>query len=167
MSARNATLVVAALAAIGAIGFGGYWIGMDRGMKMAAPATAAAPGDGSRKAGDVDPASGRRILYWHDPMYPNQRFDKPGKSPYMDMPLVPVYADAGGDDSGVRISPSMQQNLGVRVGEATRGSLAPSVEAVGSVAYNERDLAMVQARANGFLEKLYVRAPLDPVRKGQ
>ncbi|MGE5097182.1 MAG: efflux RND transporter periplasmic adaptor subunit [Betaproteobacteria bacterium] len=167
MSARNATLVVAALAAIGAIGFGGYWIGMDRGMKMAAPATAAAPGDGSRKAGDVDPASGRRILYWHDPMYPNQRFDKPGKSPYMDMPLVPVYAGAGGDDSGVRISPSMQQNLGVRVGEATRGSLAPTVEAVGSVAYNERDLAVVQARSNGFLERLYVRAPLDPVRKGQ
>lgn len=39
--------------------------------------------------------------------------------------------------------------------------------AVGSVAYNERDVALVQARSNGYVEKLYVRAPLDPVRKGQ
>jgi Cu(I)/Ag(I) efflux system membrane fusion protein len=41
------------------------------------------------------------------------------------------------------------------------------LEAVGSVAYNERDVAVVQARSNGFLERLYVRAPLDPVRQGQ
>jgi membrane fusion protein, copper/silver efflux system len=49
----------------------------------------------------------------------------------------------------------------------TKGILTPTVEAVGSVAYNERDLAVVQARTNGYVEKLYVRAPLDPVRKGQ
>jgi Cu(I)/Ag(I) efflux system membrane fusion protein len=35
------------------------------------------------------------------------------------------------------------------------------------VAYNERDVAVVQARANGYLERLYVRVPLEPVRKGQ
>jgi Cu(I)/Ag(I) efflux system membrane fusion protein len=99
-------------------------------------------------------------------MYPGQRFDKPGKSPYMDMELVPVYADEGGA-AAVRIDPGLQQNLGVRTAEVIRGTLMPSVEAVGSVAYNERDLAMVQARSNGFLEKLYVRAPLDPVHKGQ
>jgi Cu(I)/Ag(I) efflux system membrane fusion protein len=38
---------------------------------------------------------------------------------------------------------------------------------VGSVAYNDRDVVVVQARSNGFLERLHVRAPLDPVRKGQ
>jgi Cu(I)/Ag(I) efflux system membrane fusion protein len=38
---------------------------------------------------------------------------------------------------------------------------------VGSVAYNERDVAVVQARVNGYVERLLVRAPLDPVRKGQ
>jgi membrane fusion protein, copper/silver efflux system len=48
-----------------------------------------------------------------------------------------------------------------------RGALAPTVEAVGTVAYNERDVAVVQARANGFVERLHVRATLDPVRKGQ
>ena len=85
----------------------------------------------------------------------------------MDMQLVPVYADGEGDDSKISISPRVQQNLGVRTAEVTKGTLAPVVEAVGSVAYNERDVAVVQARGNGFVEKLYVRAPLDPVRKGQ
>ena len=33
--------------------------------------------------------SGRKILYWYDPMVPSQHFDKPGKSPFMDMELVP------------------------------------------------------------------------------
>ncbi len=33
------------------------------------------------------------MLFWYDPMYPNTRFDKPGKSPFMDMDLVPKYAD--------------------------------------------------------------------------
>ena len=37
------------------------------------------------KAGDVDPRTGRKILYYHDPMVPGNKFDKPGKSPFMDM----------------------------------------------------------------------------------
>src|SRR5260221_5693176 len=61
----------------------------------------------------------------------------------------------------------MQQSLGMRTAEVTKGTIAPVVEAVGTVAYNERDVAVVQARSNGFVEKLFVRAPLDPVRKGQ
>jgi len=36
----------------------------------------------------------RKILYWTDPMVPGYKSDKPGKSPFMDMELVPVYADA-------------------------------------------------------------------------
>src|SRR5207237_5928645 len=73
----------------------------------------------------------------------------------------------GGDETAVAISPRMQQNLGVRVAEVKSGSQTSTMEAVGSVAYNERDVAVVQARSNGFLERLYVRAPLDAVRKGQ
>lgn len=109
----------------------------------------------------------RTPLYWHDPMVPGQRFDRPGKSPFMDMQLVPVYAGEGGDEGKVAISPRMQQNLGVRTALVARGQLAAGLTAVGSVAYNERDQVLVQARANGFVEKLYVRATLDHVRKGQ
>ena len=85
----------------------------------------------------------------------------------MDMPLVPVYADDGRDDGSVSISGSVQQSLGLRTAPVTRAVLGSSFEAAGSVAYNERDVAVVQARSNGYLEKLLVRTPLEPVRKGQ
>jgi len=45
----------------------------------------------------------RKALYWYDPMMPSQRFDKPGKSPFMDMQLVPKYADDQVDGAGVKI----------------------------------------------------------------
>jgi Cu(I)/Ag(I) efflux system membrane fusion protein len=61
----------------------------------------------------------------------------------------------------------MQQNLGVRTAQVIQGEVAPAVEALGTVAFNERELVLVQARNNSFVEKLYARAPLDPVRKGQ
>ncbi|HEY3077749.1 MAG TPA: efflux RND transporter periplasmic adaptor subunit, partial [Burkholderiales bacterium] len=160
-------LGIAALAS--AAGYGLYSLGMNRGMQMTGAPSSAAAGStgGPQKPGDVDPGSGKKVLYWHDPMVPGQKFDKPGKSPFMDMQLVPVYEDAGGGAGSVSIDPRMQQNLGVRTAEVSKGVLAPVVEAVGSVGYNERDVALVQARANGFVERLYVRAPLDPVRKGQ
>ena len=138
-------------------------------MSNGANVTATQSTSAAQKPGDIDPATGRKVLYWHDPMVPGQKFDKPGKSPFMDMQLVPMYADGGSatDEGTVAISSRVQQNLGVRVAEVKLGTLTSTVEVVGSVAYNDRDVAVVQARSNGFLERLYVRAPLDPVRKGQ
>lgn len=120
------------------------------------------------QAGDVDPANGRKILYYHDPMVPGNKFDKPAKSPFMDMMLVPVYAGGGAADaSTITVSPRIQQNLGVRTAEVVAATLAPQVVAAGSIAWNERDQALVQARAGGFVEKLQVRATLDRVQTGQ
>lgn len=119
------------------------------------------------KAGDVDLSTGKKILYYHDPMVPGNKFDKPAKSPFMDMMLVPVYADSDGDGSKVTVSPRIQQNLGVRTAEVVEGTLSPQVAAVGSIAWNERDQVVVQARATGFVERLFVRATLDRVAKGQ
>ena len=65
------------------------------------------------------PTAERKILFWYDPMYPNTRFDKPGKSPFMDMDLVPKYADEESSASGVRIDPTQTQNLGVKTATVT------------------------------------------------
>ena len=119
------------------------------------------------KAGDLDPSTGAKVLYYHDPMVPGNKFDKPAKSPFMDMMLVPVYAGGGADQGKVVVSSRIQQNLGVRTALVTEGLLAPEVSAVGSIAYNERDQATVQARATGYVERLHVRATLDRVAKGQ
>lgn len=157
MNSKRIILALIAAGIMGAGGYGLYWAGMNQGVKTAASV------DGARKAD----ASDRKVLYWHDPMVPGPKFDKPGKSPFMDMQLVPVYADDAGDEGKVSISPRVQQNLGIRTAEVVKSDLTPTLDAVGSVAYNERDVALVQARGNGFVERLYVRAPLDPVRKGQ
>jgi Cu(I)/Ag(I) efflux system membrane fusion protein len=164
MTSRSLIIGAAAAAALVAATYIAYQSGLARGIQNAAKSQSIAQTDAP-----IDPASGKRILYWHDPMVPGQKFDKPGKSPFMDMQLVPVYADAdGGNDQGqVTVSPRMQQNLGMRTAEVTRGTLAQGLEASGAVAWNERDTAVVTARVNGFIEKLYVRATLDPVRKGQ
>ena len=81
--------------------------------------------------------------------------------------LVPVYAGGDTDQGKVTVSPRIQQNLGVRTAVVTEGKLTPQVTAVGSIAFNERDQAIVQARATGYVERLHVRATLDRVAKGQ
>lgn len=111
-------------------------------------------------------AAERKVLYWHDPMVPGQRFDKPGKSPFMDMQLVPVYADEAGD-SGVKISPTVQQNLGIRTTLVRRADVSSSFDAVGAVQFDERLSVAVQTRVAGYVERLAVRAPMERVRKGQ
>ena len=195
MKLKPLVISLVVVGALSAGSYGMYMFGMQRGMGMNAPAAAAASTDGAAgrpaaagklpqsiaegeeatrrhiqsgiKAGDMDPSTGSKVLYYHDPMVPGNKFDKPAKSPFMDMMLVPVYADGDSDGSKVTVSPRIQQNLGVRTAEVTEGTLSPQVSTVGSIAFNERDQAVVQARATGYVEKLYVRATLDPVRQGQ
>lgn len=193
MNKKTTVIALLATGVLGASGFGLYQLGAKNGtsapMAVSTKATdspMAAPIDPSTwgipegeaatrrhietgiKGGDVDPVTGRSVLHYHDPMVPGKKFEAPGKSPFMDMMLVPAYAGAQGADSGtVSVSSRIQQNLGVRTGEVVSGQLAPEVSAVGTVAWNERGQYVVQARATGFIEKLHVRAALDQVGKGQ
>ncbi len=120
--------------------------------------------DGS-SAQMADP--GRPPLYWYDPMVPTQHFDKPGKSPFMDMPLVPKYADGASSGApGVSIDPSTSQTLGLRTAVVRRGEMASSLTAAGTIDFNQRDVAVVQARAGGFVQHVYARAPGDVIGAG-
>src|SRR5256885_5822949 len=132
MKTRYFVFALVAAAVIGAVGYGAYRAGMNHGTQTSDGATVAATQSttGAQKPGDVDPATGRKVLYWHDPMVPGQKFDKPGKSPFMDMQLVPVYADSDADAGTVAISPRVQQNLGVRTAEVKQGNISMTVEAV-------------------------------------
>ena len=149
-------------------GYGLYRAGVNAGRNQLSP-EAGPPTNAARtpqKPGDIDPQTGKKILYWHDPMVPEQRFDHPGKSPFMDMPLVPVV-EGSADSGAVVVSSRVQQDLGVRTALVTRGQLRSELTASASVGYDERDVALVQARANGFIENLRVRATLDAVRQGE
>ena len=121
------------------------------------------------KKTEAAPNGERQVLYWYDPMRPDQHFDQPGKSPFMDMQLVPKYADeAGSSDSGiVSIDPRVVQNLGIRTAAVERGTITQELRSAGSVMANENRIEVVQTRSAGWIERLYVRAVNDPVRRGQ
>jgi len=162
---RGANLVPAvAIVAVAAIAAGaGYWLGT----RHAPTATGAPSGPiAATPALAATEAAQRKILYWHDPMVPGQKFDKPGKSPFMDMDLVPVYADAGADEGQVSISPRLVQNFGIRTAEVHEGTLDTGFSAVGAVGIDERAIVAVQARSPGYVEKLHVRAQYDVVAAG-
>lgn len=110
--------------------------------------------------------SDAQVLYWYDPMVPQHRFEKPGKSPFMDMDLVPRYANEDGDVATISIDAGITQNFGIRLATVSRGQLVNVIEAVGVLEYNARDVALVQARAGGFVERVYRHAPGDVLDKG-
>jgi len=105
------------------------------------------------------------ILYWVAPMDANYRRDKPGKSP-MGMDLVPVYADAAGNNSSVTIAPEVIQNLGIRTATAERSRLWRGIDTVGYVDYDESKVSHIHLRTEGWIENLVVRSEGERVSKG-
>lgn len=148
-ASRLALIVSAAAVTALVIGAGGYWLGASR---TPQPATQS--------------SAGRTVLYWYDPMVPDQHFDAPGKSPFMDMQLVPRYSNEAPDTAGVRVDPGVAQNLGVRLATVERAQVAHAVTAAGVIAFNGRNIANVQARAGGFVERTHGRAIGDVVQAG-
>ncbi|MHB1099520.1 MAG: efflux RND transporter periplasmic adaptor subunit [Burkholderiales bacterium] len=133
---------------------GGYWYALQSSR-------------GHTSATAMNMNNGRKVLYWYDPMKPDQHFDKPGKSPFMSMPLVPKYeGESGNGESGVRINPNMKQNLGIRLATVERARLPQQIEALANVVFDDRMVAILQARSAGFVEKVYARAPGDLIAKG-
>ncbi len=135
----------------------GYWLASQV-RKSSSPATTAVAGTAQ--------GTGRKILYWYDPMQPERHFDRPGKSPFMDMALTPRYADESAAIEGVRISSAVTQNLGLRLATVERGVVPQSIDAVGTVGFNQRNVAIVQTRTGGFVSRVYDRAPGDVVSRG-
>ncbi|HMC43848.1 MAG TPA: efflux RND transporter periplasmic adaptor subunit [Caballeronia sp.] len=153
MNKKLMTLAVIAAVALLALGYvAGTWHANTNGA-----ATTASMGS--------EKEAGRKVLYWHDPMMPNQHFDKPGKSPFMNMQLEPVFADEGAS-SGVKIDPGLQQNLGIRYATARRVDVVTSFEAVGTTQFDESLADVVQSRVTGYIDRLYANAPMQRVVKG-
>ncbi|WP_186023734.1 efflux RND transporter periplasmic adaptor subunit [Burkholderia gladioli] len=156
LSLRAALALIAGAALLGA----GYLAGSrhrDGGDSMAAAATPSAGGA---------PAP-RKVLYWHDPMVPNQHFDKPGKSPFMDMQLQPVYADGdGGAQPGIRIDAGLQQDLGIRYAKVQRRETRDGIDAIGTTQFDESRAEVVQSRVTGYIDRLYANAPQQRIAKG-
>ena len=135
-------------------GGGGYWLGQ-RGGPTAAEAGSA--------------QGGRKVLYWYDPMVPAEHYDNPDSLSSMGMKTVPKYVEAAaaGDAlPGVSGDPAARQSLGMRVVTAALGSLPAGLAVTGTIEFNQRDVAIVQARSGGFVTRVYARAPGDVIGAG-
>ncbi|MDD3581980.1 MAG: efflux RND transporter periplasmic adaptor subunit [Desulfobacca sp.] len=138
---------------------GGLYLAGYRVMRHALPSPAQQP---------LETQKGRKIKYWVAPMDPTYISDKPGKSP-MGMDLIPVYEDEGaGKGVGtIAVDPNILQSMGVRTARAEIRPLTRIIRAVGKVEYDERRLSQVNTKVDGWVERLYINATGEPVRKGQ
>jgi Cu(I)/Ag(I) efflux system membrane fusion protein len=148
-------LLVALLGVAAGLGSG---IALER-QVLSAPSSAPQPSQG-----------GPRVLYWWDPMIPDFKSDKPGKSP-MGMDMVPVYeGQEPGRTEGtgtVTVSPAAVQNLGIRTARAERTDLVPTIETFGSITFDESRTAHLHVRGRGWIERLHTRVMGEHVERGQ
>ncbi|MBK6908749.1 MAG: efflux RND transporter periplasmic adaptor subunit [Rhodocyclaceae bacterium] len=153
------TMVALAVAALAAVG--GYWFGQ-RGAVTGAH-------DPQVGAGETAIAA-KKPLYYRNPMGLPDTSPTPKKDS-MGMDYLAVYeGDAGAatDEPGtVTISPAKVQKLGVRTAVVERRALSTNVRGVGRVEIDERRLATVAPRFEGWIERLHVGATGQAVRKGQ
>ncbi len=169
-SFRGRALVFAAALLLGAAGVVVPIAGCGKKPRPAAQ-TAPVSATPAGPAGAAD-SSGRKVLYWYDPMVPGSRFERPGKSPFMDMQLMPKYADepgAGGataSAAAVTLSPEAIHAAGIATVPVTRDVIARSIRAVGSIEVDETRQVRVAARVPGRIEKLYADFTGESVRAG-
>ena len=138
------------------------------GMDLVPVQIEAAPAPAAPAPGAVaEPQKGRKIKYWVSPMDPGYVRDKPGKAP-CGMDMVPVYEDVGEEAPGtIKVSAATLQSMGVRTAKVEVRPLSRLTLAVGRVTFDERNLSTITTKVNGWVERPYVNATGDPVRKGQ
>ena len=112
------------------------------------------------------PPAERKIKYWVSPMDPGYVSDKPGKAP-CGMDLVPVYETVGEAPGTIAVSPATVQSMGVRTAKVEVRPLSRVTLAVGLVNFDERGLSQINTKISGWVDRLYVNATGDHVRRGQ
>jgi Cu(I)/Ag(I) efflux system membrane fusion protein len=130
----------------------GYWMGRR-------------PPDAGMGAATASSSTSQSVLYWYDPMVPEQHFDQPGLSP-MGMEMVPKYASKADTTASVAIDAATIQSLGVRVAPVQHRTLENLWHAPGTVTWDLRRAVTVSARTDATITRLHVRAPYTQVTKG-
>ena len=153
--------VIALAAAVGS----GYWLGQSgRDSQQKGTPTLMEPGlDAIKKQG--------KLLYYRNPMGLPDTSPVPKKDP-MGMDYIAVFEGASTDDSAaspnqVNISTQKVQKLGVRAEAAQLRSLDRTIRAAGRVEPDERRIAMISPKFEGYVERLHVNVTGQYVAKGQ
>jgi len=156
----NRVLAIGAgLVALAAAAGLGYGIGHQQ--RDTAPSAAAGTQSASGAA--------RKILYYRNPMGLPDTSPTPKKDP-MGMDYVPVYEgddDTAGDSHALKLSQEKIQKLGVRTVEAKTQALTRTIRALGRIEVDERRVATVSPKFDGWVERLHVNVTGQPVVRGQ
>jgi len=102
---------------------------------------------------------------WRSPMDPAYVRDAPGKD-YMGHDLEPVQEGAAASE-GIRIDPVTLQNMGVRTEKVVKRRLQRTIRTVGLVAAADDRQFSVNAKVEGWVERLHVNQQGQVVKKGQ
>ncbi|QRM34675.1 efflux RND transporter periplasmic adaptor subunit [Microvirga sp. VF16] len=111
-------------------------------------------------------AGGKRILYYRNPMGLPDTSPVPKKDS-MGMDYLPVYEGEAEDGSTVKISPGRLQRTGVRSEIVERRVVTRPVRVPGTIKLDERRIAVISLRSEGFVEKVENVTTGDRVRMGQ
>lgn len=111
--------------------------------------------------------AGRRIRFYRNPMGLPDTSPVPKKDS-MGMDYVPVYeSDVQEQGSAIKLTVERIQRSGVRTELVRSFLLAQPVHAVGAVAIDERRLAVVTMRTDGYVEDVFVNTTGQTVRAGE
>jgi Cu(I)/Ag(I) efflux system membrane fusion protein len=118
----------------------------------------------------------RKILYYHDPMHPAYRSDKPGVAPDCGMQLEPVYADGAPSapenkeffyPGTVQLSLEKQQQIGVKIAEVETAATTLPIRVLGRVVADEMRVFRVVAPTDGLIQELKQVTTGSLVKKGE
>jgi Cu(I)/Ag(I) efflux system membrane fusion protein len=144
-------LAVVVLAVLGA----GIWIG-----RGSVETTGTSGGAGEPPRGE------RKILYYRNPMGLPDTSPVP-KQDNMGMDYIPVYEDEQVAAGLVKIAADKVQKIGVRTEAAARRVVQTEVHAVGVIEADERRVATVAPRFEGWIETLFVAETGRSIRRGE
>lgn len=166
-------------------------------LTLCAAALVAAFGFGYGRWYSTRPAaaqSGRKILYYVDPMHPWYKSDRQGIAPDCGMALEPVYAGQGpatppggagskapagaasdaatteeapAAQGAIQVSPEKQQLMGMRTGQAEWTTDGETLRVPGRVVVDESRVTRVHAKVQGWIERVFVDFTGEVVREGQ
>lgn len=117
-------------------------------------------------AGGPNAGSGKRILYYRNPMGLPDISQVPKKDS-MGMDYLPVVEGEVDDGATVTLSPGKLQRTGVRSEPAARRVVSRPVRVPGTIELDERRVSVVSMRSDSFIEKVENVTTGDRVRKGQ
>lgn len=130
------------------------------GMDLVPAGPQATPASASTSA-EAEDEGGRYIC----PMMCTPPSSEPGSCPVCGMDLV-KSTGGGGDGQSVSLEPADRRVLGIQTAKAELGPVFQSVRTVGSIDYDESQLATISAYVGGRLEKLFADYVGVPVRQG-